>query len=246
MISMAMIQYTMRSHTWMRRGLAFVGITLPAALLAGQVLPVHEVPASTGKTVALFVSGDGGWVSFDRDVAAGLAARGVAVIGLDAKAYLSERRTPEQVAEDAAGLLRRYLDRWGRERIALIGYSRGAVIVPFVANRLPADLRSRLDLVAMMGLGYHAGFHVSLLDLLHTTTNPKDPPVAPELEAIHRAGIPMLCVYGVEEEESLCRDAPDSLIERIARAGGHHFSGDRDALARLLADRLGRATRKSP
>jgi type IV secretory pathway VirJ component len=107
-----------------------------------------------------------------------------------------------------------------------------------VANRLPPDLRARLDLVAMLGLGYHAGFHVGLLDFLHTTSSPRDPPVAPELAAMHAAGLPMLCVFGEDEKESLCRDASDTLLDRVGRSGGHHFDGDRRALADLIADRL--------
>jgi type IV secretory pathway VirJ component len=40
----------------------------------------------------------------------------------------------------------------------------------------------------------------------------------------------MLCVYGREEETSGCRDAPEGLMKKDARNGGHHFDRDTDAL----------------
>jgi type IV secretory pathway VirJ component len=196
-------------------------------------LPLHEVPAvgPQSRRLAFFISGDGGWAPIDREIAAGLADSGIAVLGLDARAYLGTRRTPDAVAADLAVPIREYLDRWHMDRLVLVGYSRGAVVVPFVATRLPADLKAKLDLVAMLGLGYHAGFHVSLFDLLHTTTNPKDPAVRPELEALGRGGVALMCVFGEDEKESLCRDGTDLPMRRVGRTGAHHFDGDRRALA---------------
>lgn len=213
-------------------GWTFVGLlggAMPA--VAQSALPLHEVPAAPGTTLALFISGDGGWAGIDRDVAAALARAGVAVVGLDAKAYLGSRKTPETVAADLTQVLDRYLARWHRDRIAVVGYSRGADLAPFIVNRLPDTMRERIDLVAMLGLGLHAGFHVTLFDLLHSTTSDKDPPVAPEIEALRSRRVPMLCVYGIGEKESLCRQLDDSVLKRVARPGAHHFDGDHAALA---------------
>lgn len=201
-------------------------------------VPVVEVPAAPGSWLALLVSGDGGWAPIDKGVARALAQSGVAVVGIDARTYLARRRTPDAVAADMARVLRYYLERWNRDRVVLVGYSRGADLAPFIVNRLPDDLRARVGLVAMLGIGQHAGFHVSLLDLFRSTSNPSDPPTLPEVEAAHRAGIPLLCVYGVDEKESLCRDAGDSLMVRIATAGAHHFDGDHAGLAADILSHL--------
>jgi len=210
---------------------AGVARRLPAQDLAR--LPLHTVPGTgpTTATLALILSGDGGWAAMDKDIAHALSDSGVPVVGLDSKSYLGTRRTPEEAAGDVARVLRYYLKAWNRRRIILVGYSRGAVIAPFIVNRLPADLRERISLVAMLGLGLHAGFHVSLTDVLSTTTNPKDPPVEPEIRALAAAGVPMLCIYGLDEHESFCRVAPEGLMQRIAKRGAHHFDGDHAALA---------------
>ena len=217
---------------------------VPAGLGAQTIadLDLHEVPSASpgGRTLGLFLSGDGGWAPFDRDVARALADNGISVVGLNSRSYLATRRAPQAVADDAERILRHYLASWSRDRIVLIGYSRGAVIAPFIVNRLPADLRARIDLVAMLGLGYHAGFHVSLFDLLHTTTNAKDPPVAPEIAALAKSEVRMMCIYGVDEAESYCRDAPPGLMTIVKKQGAHHFDGDRAAIAAEILAALNR------
>lgn len=208
------------------------GISRPMAVVA--------VPAtdSGGDVLALFLSGDGGWVGIDKQMARTLAAGGVAVIGVNLKAYLGSRRTPGAVAADVSRVLRQYLAAWDRSRIVVVGYSRGADIAPFLVNRLPRDLKDRVLLVAMLGLGEYAGFHVGFLNLFRKTTNPSDFPVRPELEQLQRAGVRMLCIFGTEERESLCRDAPEGLMIKLAKPGGHHFDGDNPALATAVLAQL--------
>ncbi len=53
--------------------------------------------------------------------------------------------------------------------------------------------------------------------------------------------MPMLCVYGDDEATSGCRDAPDGLLRKEPRHGGHHFDGDLDALLEIVLRHLGRA-----
>ena len=222
-------------------GLAgLVGVGLEAQTI--ESLGLKEVPSSVpgGKTLALVISGDGGWAAIDKDLARTLADSGISVVGLNARAYLGTRRTPEAVAGDVEQVLRHYLTTWDRDRVILVGYSRGANIAPFIVNRLPADLRARIDLVAMLGLGRHAGFHVSLFDLLHTTTSDKDPPVAPEIEALVASNVRMMCIYGLDEPESYCRDAPPGWIAKVIKRGAHHFDGDHAALALDILAQLNR------
>lgn len=216
-----------------------------AARLSAQDLkglPLHQVQSvGPGATrLALLITGDGGWAGIDRAIARTLADSGVSVIGLDAATYLGTRRTPEEVAADVGRILSHYLVAWHCERIVLIGYSRGANIAPFIVNRLPDSLRTRIDLVAMLGLELRAGFHVSLFDLFKSTSNPKDPPVEQEVRKLAEAGVPMLCIYGQDEVESFCRDAPAGLMTTIVKSGAHHFDGDHVALARDILAQLDR------
>ena len=196
-----------------------------------SALPLHTVAAKTSPGVALAVmlTGDGGWARLDRRIADDLSAHGVGVVGLDSRAYLMQERTPDEAAADIARVIRRYSSQWSSPRVTLIGYSRGADIAPFIVNRLPPDLRRSISLVALLGPAERADFQFHWTDLLYETSKPSDRPILPELERLR--GTPVLCVYGKDEKESLCRLADSSAVRVDRRPGRHHFDGDYDAIA---------------
>lgn len=133
-------------------------------------------------------------------------------------------------------LLRHYMQAWGRDRVALVGYSRGADLLRFVAGRLPADLRGRLSLVAMLGLVKTASFEFHWSDFLRDSARPTDLAVAPELERLR--GTRTLCAYGSGERDSLCRAAYPERVTRVERRGAHHFDNDVRTLGVIVADAL--------
>lgn len=203
-------------------------------------LPVVELRARhSAQTLAIVLSGDGGWADIDRQIGQTLAERGVDVVGFDDRAYLrSGTRSADGTARDVARVAATYMARWGDTRLVLVGYSRGAAFAPFVVTRLPEALRARTALVAMLGLPEHASFRYRFSDLWATRTRKEDAPILPELERLR--GMNMMCVYGEREDESLCRSVPPSLVYAVARAGAHHFDGDYRAITDLILDRMSR------
>lgn len=209
---------------------------VPQAAEGGPIrdLPIVELPPRrAGRLLAVFLTGDGGWADLDRTVAGVLADSGIAVVAMNSRAYLKRGHGPDDAARDVARLATHYMTAWGRDRLVLVGYSRGADMAPFVATRLPAELRTRLTLVAMLGVSQGASFRFHLLDLIRDVQRPTDLPILPELERLR--GTPMLCVYGAGERHSACRDAPPSLLTREERKGNHHFDGDYEAIGALIA-----------
>lgn len=196
-------------------------------------LPLQEFPAATaGATLAVLLTGDGGFATFDRELASRLAARGIAVVGMNSRAYLSTARTPDQATSDVARIADAYLARWQRQELVLIGYSRGADMAPFIAARLPQELRQRLKLLVMVGLAPNANFHFHLIDLLRDVHRDDDVPTGPELERLR--GLRMLCIYGSDEAESGCRGADTSLVQLHERHGGHRVTSDFDPITDLV------------
>jgi len=206
-------------------------------------LPIHEVPASApGRSFAVFITGDGGWVDADRELATELAKHGLPVVALDVRAYLrAEKRTPSAVAADAERIIRYYADIWKRGDIVLIGYSRGADMMPFVANRIAQDLKDRIALVALLGLSRRASFEFHWTDMIRESRRTTDLPVGPELERLR--GKRIVCVYGEAEKDSACRGVERALITPIERSGSHRIH-DTDAadLARLIMGELAPVT----
>jgi type IV secretory pathway VirJ component len=196
-------------------------------------LPVQEVHAS-GATAefALLLTGDGGWAGLDQELAARLAASGVPTVGLNSLKYFWTQRTPEETARDVARLLRHYLAAWNKQRVLLIGYSFGADVLPFVVNRLPADLHARVASVSVLGIDANASFEVRIAGWVGAESG--GPPTRPELLAV--AHLPVLCIYGEGEEDSICPGLPAGEIAREQVGRGHHFSAEYTTLAdRILA-----------
>jgi type IV secretory pathway VirJ component len=197
-----------------------------------RTLPLHVIETRVAvppNALAVVLSGDGGWAAIDKRIAQDLAASGVPVVGLDSRAYLTKGRTPEEVAADVTRVIRHFAARWAVRRVAVVGYARGANMAPFIVNRLAPDLRQSIALIAMLGPAERASFHFHWIDLLSESSSPSDAPILPELERLR--GTTVLCVYGTDEKESLCRLADTSAVHVDARAGGHHFDGDYHAIA---------------
>jgi type IV secretory pathway VirJ component len=194
-------------------------------------LPLVEVPARqpVGDLLAVVISGDGGWASIDRDVADDLARHGVPVVGLNSLQYFWNARTPEGAGADLQRIARHYLAAWGRRELLLIGYSLGADVLPFMANRLPPDLLSRLRLVVLLGPGRRTSFEFHLTDWLGGGGG--DRPVLPEVQKLR--GKPLLCIYGLAETDSLCPEL-GGLAKAVSFQGSHHFGGDYASLAERI------------
>ncbi len=200
--------------------------------IAGLPLTEVRAPQGAGSTLALMLSGDGGWAALDRGVAARLGAQGIDTLGWDSLAYFWKVRTPEEAAADLERVLRHYLDVWGKDRLILIGYSFGADVLPFLVNRLPRDLRSVLDLVVLLGAGPAATFEFHLSDWLSSAPSGATRPVIPELRRL--SPTPLLCVYGSDEKESICPGLTGEGVLVRGLPGDHHFDGDYQGLADLI------------
>jgi len=187
--------------------------------LAG--LPLVESPAAAlgDSRVAILLTGDGGAVAADRAMAAAFNRRGISVVLLDSRRYLQTPRTPPEASHDLARILRHYVAAWRRPDVLIVGYSRGAVIAPFMVNGLPPDLRRSITLVALLGPSANANFHFHWIDLVKNVPHDGDLPLLPELEKLR--GTPVVCVYGSADADAICPKVAPALVRAVRRTGGH-------------------------
>jgi len=206
---------------------------------------VRPTPGDSAHELAVFLTGDGGWAAIDKEISDSLVRHGIPVVALNSREYLANKRTPERVASDVTRMIRHYGRSLGRSAVLLIGYSRGADILPFVVNRLPPDIVSRVRLIALLGLAPNANFKFHLVDLITNHHRPDDLPTVPEVARLHDQHV--LCFYGVEEKEAACRLLPASVATVVAMPGGHHFGGRYGEIATRILDALGsKVTTSSP
>jgi type IV secretory pathway VirJ component len=205
------------------------GVPAPPAALGD--LPIIEVPASStaeaSDAFAIIMSGDGGWAGLDQDVAAAVSARGIPVVGLDSLRYFWTARTPDSIAADTDRMIRYYLAHFGKKRVLLIGYSQGADVLPFAVNRLPDATKAYVALMAILGMSEHALFEFHVSSWISDDTS--GPATLPEVKRI--TGMPVLCIYGEDEHDSLCPKLDPTTFKVVKLKGGHHFDGNYAALA---------------
>ena len=208
-------------------------------------LPVNEVRTAgdTNNTFALLLTGDGGWAGLDQELAERLAAEGVATVGLNSLKYFWTQRAPQQAANDVARVIRHYLAAWNKDRVLLVGYSFGADALPFIVNRLPADLKELVASVTLLGISANASFEIRVAGWIGADS--EGPATRPELTALllngrfngalNTRGARVLCLYGEGDKDTICPDLATG-VARLAIGKGHHFSGEYATIAdKILA-----------
>lgn len=205
-----------------------------------QDLPLIELPAANSVVdyFAIVVSGDGGWANIDRQIGDSLLENGIPVVGFDSLQYFWTVRTPAEAAKDLQRILTHYLTAWKKDRVVLIGYSLGADVLPFMTDRLSPKLLSRIKLIALLGPGKYAEFEFHMKDWLEASDESVWP-TRPEVEKLR--GIKLLCFYGLEEEDSLCKDLNADDFKIVPMTGGHHLGGDYQQIARRIMKEAGMA-----
>jgi type IV secretory pathway VirJ component len=205
-------------------------------------LPLIDCPlpggTPTSDTFAIFFSGDGGWARFERGIARRLVAAGMPVVGWSAFRYLWRQRTPDSVAADLSRVIQAYGQAWQCRRVVLVGFSRGADLLPFAFNRLPGVEQARVVQIVLLGIAPQVAFRYRLRDWLRIGRPPPRRNVLMELAQLP-ASI-TLCVNGQDDTEAASDTALSATgIEVQHWPGGHHIGRDHVGLAWLISQRSG-------
>lgn len=206
--------------------------------LGGPIYTLVPATAPGNGTVAVFVSGDIGFTTgMGPRIAAGLAARGIPVLGINSLTAFAPRRTPAETVALVADATRRALALPGARRVVLIGQSFGAGVLIVGAPALPPAVRARVPLVALIvpddGVLLHAtpGGAWSFRD---------DAPALPLARRLDWS--PVLCVHGATEPGSLCPLWHQRNLTTMALPGDHYLHHDSAAVVRVLARAIDAAT----
>jgi type IV secretory pathway VirJ component len=200
-------------------------------------LPLAELPVPhPSGLMAVVLSGDGGWRDLDKTIADDLQRDGVPVVGLDSLRYFWSKKTPEETTAAVAAVMETFMAKWHADKVALIGYSFGADVMPFVYNRLPDNLRSNVVLIALLGLSKTADWEITVRGWLGEPPGVDAIAVLPEADKIPPQL--MQCFYGSEEGDTACPTLASRGVETFKRNGGHHFDGNYGALEDMILKRF--------
>lgn len=116
----------------------------------------------------------------------------------------------------------------------LVGYSRGADVLPAMITRLPQATRGKIRLVALLGPSPKVEFEFHVADWMRNSS--AGVPVKPDLDRIAE---PILCLSGEDDKDSLCRELPPRpRLSIVTLKGAHHFDGGYEKLGRIILDHL--------
>ncbi|HEY7879093.1 MAG TPA: AcvB/VirJ family lysyl-phosphatidylglycerol hydrolase [Gemmatimonadaceae bacterium] len=204
--------------------------------MTGLALHVVVARGTASGRLAIMLTGDGGWAAIDKQLADSFAAHGTPVVALDSRSYFSKQRDADGAARDLSRIARYYLASLGGERLVLVGYSRGADVLPFMASRLTTDLLVRVELIALLGPAPNANFKFHLIDLVSNRHRADDRMTVPEIEKLY--GKKILCFYGADEKESACPALDSTKAVVVRMPGGHHFGKEYGAIGARIVEAL--------
>jgi Type IV secretory pathway, VirJ component len=184
--------------------------------------------------IALIISGDGGWYSFEQSIADNLAKIGIPTIGLDSKKYFWKRRTPEETASDMAKALNYYGQEWRRDRFLLIGYSLGAEIVPFIVKRLPAEMQSKIVSAVLLSPETNTDFEIHISNMLGMGNRQNIYKVTDEIKNIQV--VPILIIFGDGEKTNVPESLKGTAVKITKIPGDHHYKSNVLLIIRTMKD----------
>jgi type IV secretory pathway VirJ component len=201
-------------------------------------LPIIEVltEVSPPEILAVLITGDGGWAEIDKQIAKILAEKGIPTLALDSLSYFWRARTPEETAQHIDDVINQYREKWKIQKVILIGYSFGADVLPFIANKISESNKTNLALVALLAMGKTAAFEFRLSSWINADTNPNRLPILPELKTMQWAN--SICIYGVDDKETGCTQTADVGIKTISMAGDHHFNKNYQLLVQHIIENI--------
>lgn len=187
-------------------------------------------------TLALVISGDGGWANIDKDIANQLSAEGMPVVGWNALNYFWQKKDQQIAGEDLQAVVDFYRAQWHKTKLILIGFSLGADVLPFMVNQLNSQSRAQLLSVNLLNPSTSVDFTFHLSGWLNA--NHEDPyKTLPELSNWHLWQTN--CFYS-DKEASLCAklETLDSRVQQQLNLfylpGDHHFNGNYQALIKMI------------
>jgi type IV secretory pathway VirJ component len=198
-------------------------------------LPLILLPVTRNDSLPLlvFISGDGGWTSFDQGVCEKLVEKGIPVIGLDAQKYFWEARAPDVTAAELTKVIHHYLAAWNKKSFVLCGYSFGADVIPFMVTRLPGDLKYMIKSVVMMSPDTKGDFEIHVADMLSLGSSSDKYNVLAEVKK-SSALSHISCIFGKDEESETPKLFKASGAEIKLLPGSHHYNNDLGTLAQEI------------
>ncbi|MGH2648008.1 MAG: AcvB/VirJ family lysyl-phosphatidylglycerol hydrolase [Ginsengibacter sp.] len=196
-------------------------------------LPLNIVNAATidtGKSLVMYITGDGGWNTFSKNLSQQFATKGYPVVSLNSKKYFWDKKTPEQSAADVTKIITTYQKIWNRKKILLVGYSFGADVTPFLFSHLSKELSDEIEGICLLSPSKNTDFEIHLLDMIGGSSGDQSVP-----DAINKiSNKPITLLFGENENNFPLNKLTIKNYVSVKLTGGHHYDGDEETVCNTL------------
>lgn len=177
---------------------------------------------------AVYWTGDMGMrVGTASAIVEGLRSEGIPVLSVSSPVLFGHARDRAYVDAEVAHSLEAALERSGADRVAVVASSFGADVVGSGLGHVARDLRQRIASVVLVVPGTEVYFHANPSGLFYSGPTAADP--AHTIPLLR--GLPVTCIFGTQEDDSLCRHAVMDGANRVGIDDGHLMLFSRPALA---------------
>jgi type IV secretory pathway VirJ component len=190
--------------------------------------------ADSTKPLIFYISGDGGFNKFSTSFMQTLNKQGYAVIGLNAKDYFWNKKTPQEAANAIESAINESNKQWKKKNIVLIGYSFGANVTPFILTHFSLAFAGKINHLILLSPSSKTDFEIHVLQMFDWGKDSGES-VPAEINKISK---PVTIITGDDETEF-----PFSLLtiknkQVIKMPGGHHYDGDVNALCNKINSQI--------
>ena len=189
-------------------------------------LPLEfSISHGTNDVLIIYVTGDGGWNSFNQQIVKEMERQGYGVVALNSRKYFWSGKSPEEFAKDIGHLTDYYLGGWKKSSVVFVGYSFGADVVSFLPQRLTTELQKKIKKIGLISPSASTDFVIRLSDLVGENENlNRKYKVKPEIELI---GLPVVCTFGKDETKVLKSGLEiKKNLSIIELPGDHRYDND--------------------
>ena len=160
-----------------------------------------------------------------------VSGQGIPVLSVTSPALFARPRNRSFVDDQVVRSVRLALAHKGIRRVAVVGDSFGADMLGAGLGQLPAELRKHVAAVVLLVPATAVYFAANPTGIFYHGRVASDPDrTLPLLR-----GLPVTCVYGTDEADSLCREPVMGSARRVAIHDGHMMlSRSEDAIQAVL------------
>jgi len=163
-----------------------------------------------------------------------LNKQGYAVIGLNAKEYFWNKKTPQEVANAIESAINESNKQWKKKNIVLIGYSFGADVAPFILTHFSLAFAGKINHLILLSPSPKTDFEIHILQMFGWGKDSGES--VPD--EINKIGVPVTIITGDDETEFPFSQLKIKNKQVIKMPGGHHYDGDVNALCNKINSQI--------